>query len=157
MTVSGRMALDANILIRAVLGRRVNALFSAYRPYVEFFAPAECFDDARRYVPSVVGTRFPGKTAQALETLDILEDDGVVEKIDRSRYAMFEREARRRIEARDPDDWPLVALALTLDCPIWTEDNDFFGTGIPVWNTANVEIYLRERADKSSAHPSLTR
>jgi hypothetical protein len=34
------------------------------------------------------------------------------------------------IQARplDSEDWPVLACALILDCPIWTEDRDFFGT-----------------------------
>jgi predicted nucleic acid-binding protein len=43
---------------------------------------------------------------------------------------------------RDPDDWPALALCLQLDCGIWTEDQDFFGTGIPTWTTTTVERYL---------------
>ncbi|MEP7369704.1 MAG: PIN domain-containing protein [Dermatophilaceae bacterium] len=27
--------------------------------------------------------------------------------------------------------------------PIWTEDQDFFGTGFPTWTTDRVELYLR--------------
>ena len=49
-------------------------------------------------------------------------------------------EALKRI--RDPADWPALALALQLECAIWTEDQDFFGTGIPTWTTVTVEIYL---------------
>lgn len=50
----------------------------------------------------------------------------------------------KRIGRRDPDDWPIAAAALILDCPIWTEDKDFFGTGIPTWTSDRVEIYLRD-------------
>ena len=50
--------------------------------------------------------------------------------------------ALARIEQRDPDDWPILATALALECPIWTEDNDFFGAGVPTWTTDRVEIYL---------------
>jgi predicted nucleic acid-binding protein len=45
----------------------------------------------------------------------------------------------------DPDDWPIVAAALLLDLPIWTEDQDFFGSGIAIWTTDRVEIYLQQR------------
>ena len=51
--------------------------------------------------------------------------------------------ALQRIGRRDPDDWPIAAAALVLDCPIWTEDKDFFGAGIPTWTSDLVEIYLR--------------
>lgn len=40
-------------------------------------------------------------------------------------------------------DWPVVAAALALNCPIWTEDQDFFGVGVPTWTSARVDVYLR--------------
>lgn len=55
---------------------------------------------------------------------------------------LVETQARARIEHRDERDWPGLAAALLMNCPIWTEDQDFFGTGIPTWTTATVEIYL---------------
>lgn len=36
---------------------------------------------------------------------------------------------------RDPEDWPTVALAIVLDCGIWTADADFLGSGVPTWTT----------------------
>jgi predicted nucleic acid-binding protein len=33
-------------------------------------------------------------------------------------YDDLREEAERRIAARDPDDWPTVALALKLDLPV---------------------------------------
>ena len=62
--------------------------------------------------------------------------------IDQEIYSEYEYDAKRRIEARDIKDWTIVALALSLNSPIWTEDQDFFGIGIATWNTRNVEIYL---------------
>jgi len=56
---------------------------------------------------------------------------------------MIRDEAKQRIQERDIADWPLVALALALDCSIWTEDNDFFGVGVATWRTSTVEIYLK--------------
>lgn len=47
-----------------------------------------------------------------------------------------------RIDRVDSDDWPVIASALVLGCPIWTEDRDFFGTVIPTWTTGRVELYL---------------
>ncbi len=67
----------------------------------------------------------------------------MVEVVDHVLYAEYEPAARRRIAARDLDDWPILATALLLDCPLWTEDQDFFGTGVATWTTNNVGIYLR--------------
>jgi predicted nucleic acid-binding protein len=49
-------------------------------------------------------------------------------------------EALARI--RDKDDWHALARALQLECAIWTEDQDFFGTGIATWTTSTMERYL---------------
>lgn len=40
------------------------------------------------------------------------------------------------------DDWPVVATALTFNCPIWTEDQDFFGVGLPTWTTDRIHIFF---------------
>ena len=58
-------------------------------------------------------------------------------------YQDLEEEARARLP--DPGGWPVLALALTLDCGIWTADRDFFGTGVATWTTANVRRALEQR------------
>ena len=56
-------------------------------------------------------------------------------------YRERETEARDRVP-RDPNDWPTVALALSLGIGIWTNDYDFFGCGIPVWTTQTLLTHL---------------
>jgi predicted nucleic acid-binding protein len=65
----------------------------------------------------------------------------LVQCIDFDTYCDFEAVARKRI--RDVFDWPVLATALTLDCPVWTEDQDFFGSGVATWTTATVAMYLQ--------------
>jgi predicted nucleic acid-binding protein len=67
----------------------------------------------------------------------------VVEPIPAADYFAFKQAAMRRVAKRDPDDWPILATALFMKAPIWTEDRDFFGTGVATWTTHNVEAYLR--------------
>jgi len=38
-----------------------------------------------------------------------------------------------------------LSLALMLKISVWTEDRDFFGTGIATWTTDRVELYLQGR------------
>jgi predicted nucleic acid-binding protein len=57
-------------------------------------------------------------------------------------YGEFEGEARKRLGARDPEDWPILAAALALGCPIWTEDTDFLGCGVATWTSASIDIFL---------------
>lgn len=51
-----------------------------------------------------------------------------------------DKEAQARI--RDPEDWPTLALSLQMECAVWTEDQDFFGTGVATWTCATVERFL---------------
>lgn len=120
--------LNANILLRAVFGVRVRGLLETYEDSVWFYSPNICFTDARRYIPTISAKR------------GIDPAPGIV---DRSLYEEYESSARERMISRDLDDWPIVATSLLLRCPVWTEDRDFFGSGISTWTTETVEIYLR--------------
>jgi predicted nucleic acid-binding protein len=135
------IVLDANILIRAVLGRRVRQLVETYAAQgVRFVAPDVAFDDAEKYLPLLLKKR--GKPDTEVSTsLEYLRH--LIETVDRDLYAVFEEEARQRLRGRDEDDWPVMAAALGLACAIWTEDADFFGTGIAVWTTNRIEIFLK--------------
>jgi predicted nucleic acid-binding protein len=57
-------------------------------------------------------------------------------------YAGVRVQALQRTSMRDADDWPVLACAMTIACPVWTEDADFFGTGIATWTTDRVALYL---------------
>lgn len=138
------IVLDANILIRAVLGRRVRQLIDTYANQgVRFFAPDVAFHDAERYLPLLLKKR--GKPhADISESLDYLRN--FIEPVGSELYAVFEGEARKRLRGRDEGDWQILATALALACPVWTEDADFFGTGVAVWTTNRIEIFLKDRA-----------
>jgi PIN domain-containing protein len=126
--------------VRAVLGRRVKALLEEYSPRgVQFFAPEIAFEDAATYLPGILARR--GKPAADLSsTLEYLRQ--IISPVEHDFYILFEMDARTRLRGRDEDDWPVLAAALALGCPIWTEDADFFGTGIAVWTTSRIEIFL---------------
>lgn len=53
-------------------------------------------------------------------------------------YEHLRSEAESRIAARDPDDWPTVALALQLSLPVWSQDKDFEDAGIEVFTTGRL-------------------
>jgi len=137
------LVLDANILMRAVLGRRAAQHIRGYAPTVLFLTVAEAFEDAATYLPEVLTRRGLDETATqaALQKLDALRR--VIQVIPAALFAHLEPEARGRLQGRDQDDWSYLALALVFDCPLWTEDRDFFGCGIPLWTTDRVEIYLQ--------------
>ena len=136
---SKAIVLDANILIRAELGRRVRELIFDNAVMVKFFAPDVAYVDARKYLPALLNKRGVDGTA-AMLVLDRLE--GVVQPIDVELYEGMQQQALQRIAVRDADDWPVLACAMTLSCPIWTEDADFFGTGVPTWTSDRIALYF---------------
>lgn len=59
-------------------------------------------------------------------------------------YEDQREEAEKRIAERDPDDWPTVALALTLDLPVWSQDKDLTVAGLEVFTTGDLLDALSE-------------
>lgn len=136
-----RLVLDANILLRGVFGVRVLSLLEAYEGVAAFYSPDVCFEDVKKYIPNLAQRR-KFDPAAGLLVLDKIA--GIVEAVDRGLYEEYEELARARISSRDIQDWPVVATSLVLRCPVWTEDQDFFGSGVATWTTNKIEIYLRE-------------
>jgi predicted nucleic acid-binding protein len=135
--------IDANILIRAVLGKRTRAIIEGYAPLVDFLMTDVAVAEIKDHLPRLLVKRSldPSEGTKVLEELlDLIEIAGP------ETYQLFRTAAELRIGARDLDDWPTLALALTLDCSIWTEDADFFGAGIATWTTDRVEVLLRAHA-----------
>jgi len=61
-----------------------------------------------------------------------------VSVVERAAYARELAQARRLIERRDPDDIDLLALALHLRIPLWSNDRDFEAAGIERYTTAEL-------------------
>jgi len=133
------IVLDANILIRAVLGKRVRELIVDNAERVQFFSPDVAYADARKYLPALLGKRGI-KSESAMAVLNALES--IVWPLELGVYAGFKTQALQRIAMRDADDWPVLACAMAIGCPVWTEDADFFGTGAATWTSDRVELYL---------------
>ncbi len=137
-----RLVIDANILIRAILGRRVRYLIEHYCESVAFYMAEANAAEAEFYLTTELAIKHNLSESAwrsvyigILNTVQIIADDTLIEA---------ESKAKARIASRDINDWPAVAAALLLDCPVWTEDKDFFGAGIATWTTATVELYLAE-------------
>jgi len=132
-----RLVLDANILIRGCLGVRVRALIADSAREVDFFVAEANASEASGYLSELAARR--GLDLQICQEafLSLME---VVQIVDSTWIETARDEALKRI--RDPADWPALALALQLECAIWTEDQDFFGTGVATWTTATVHRYL---------------
>lgn len=140
MAIEKKIVLDANILIRAVLGKKVRKIIEKYIDTTLFYTPEVCFTDAEKYLPAL----FAKRNLPSNEALAVLEKlTKIIAEVDVNLYEIYEEEAKERIAVRDINDWPIVAVSLMLDCPIWTEDSDFFGTGVATWTSDRVHLYLQ--------------
>ena len=139
MALHKTLVLDANILVRAVLSAKVRTWLEPSTSNIRFFTPDVCFDDAHKYVPLIFEKRkLPSEPA--MEVLAGISR--IVQIVEADIYGDYREEAKQRIAVRDPDDWPIVATALALNCPIWTEDADFFGAGIATWTTDRIHVFV---------------
>jgi predicted nucleic acid-binding protein len=82
---------------------------------VEFLTPEVAFQEAREHLPEIL-TERKIVIAPAMETLDLLAR--LVQRVEAETYSQYETMARERIGRRDEDDWPVLAAALALGCPI---------------------------------------
>src|SRR5712692_3208552 len=108
------LVLDANILIRAVLGSRVLGLLTKYSSQADFFAPDVAFDEAREHLPGILDKL---RVAAAPATAILVSLGELVQIVEFETYAGFEAIARQRLARRDEEDWPVLAAALALRCP----------------------------------------
>jgi predicted nucleic acid-binding protein len=138
------LVLDANIPIRAVLGKRVRGILVHCGGKVRFVAPDSAFSEAEEHLPTILGKRGT-PVAKGMTVFGAVGK--VVQSIGHDTYAAFEKNAKRRLAKRDIDDWSVLATAMVFNCPVWTEDADFFGAGVATWTTDRVEMYLENTAD----------
>ena len=124
-----RLVADANVILSAVTGK------AALRAFIEFgvqaFVAAHTLDKILEYLP--VMAKSYGQSPHTLETQLRLLALQV-----RGDYLDELPRARALIEKRDPDDVEIIALALKLDLPIWSNDRDIHATGLEVYTTARL-------------------
>ena len=121
---------DASVLVGELLRRRGRELL--LHPALRVVVAEDQWEEtqhelARRLDVMESAGRLAAGGRQVLEDgVRSMIDTRAIEMVGRDMYAGFETVARRRVP-RDPRDWPVVALALLLDAPILTGDNDFLG------------------------------
>jgi predicted nucleic acid-binding protein len=102
-------------------------------------APAAVRDEVGEYLPSLAERRRLNLDL-AVGAFRLLP----VEWVEEADYASHEPEARRRMADRDPDDWPVVALALARELPVWSQDRDLEAAGVTIYTTGALLDLLRE-------------
>jgi predicted nucleic acid-binding protein len=134
-----RLVVDANVILSAVVGGKAADLVWAMPS--ELVTAAHTLQEVMRYLPTLADKAgIPLEVA--LGALRLLP----ITAYRRTFYGAKVAQARDLIGGRDPDDVDLLALALKLISPIWTNDRDFRGLGIEIYTTAQLAAMCDESA-----------
>ncbi len=139
-----RLVVDTSVLIGELLRATGRQRIADER--LELFLPERLWGETkvelprriaafarRRGLDRSVGAELATACLEAVEANVFVLDDAI--------YSPVEDEARAR-SLRDPADWPVVASALVLAADIWTNDNDFLGTGVATWTIETLRSWL---------------
>jgi predicted nucleic acid-binding protein len=139
-----RIVVDTSVLVGELLREKGRSRLSDER--LELFLPEQMWSEAQVELPRRIAAFVRRRSLEpevgadlARLCLDAIERNVVI--LDLAIYSAIEDEARAR-SLRDPDDWPVVACALALAADIWTNDNDFLGTGVATWTTESLQGWL---------------
>lgn len=138
-----RLVVDANPVLSAVLGGAAREVF--FHLGIEEFAIAlPTLREVETYIPRLAAKP---KVAQAGVTEELLFAALTLLPLTvypRRFYRAALKEAQRRIGSRDPKDVDVLALALKLGAPIWSNDEDFADVGVPRYTTAELLRWLKQ-------------
>lgn len=127
-----RLAADANVLLSAVIGGRAKTVLR-HGSVVEVYTTEATLAEVHEYA-----ARLGAKHRLPLDSVLLAVASLPVEVVGRKTYERRIPEAKRRIGRRDPDDVDLLALALTLDLAVGSNDNDFESAGVEWFTTAQL-------------------
>lgn len=127
-----KLAVDANPILSAIIGGSARDVFLKIET-ASFYTTAFNFKEVEKYIPvfSIKRDIPPEDLYLTLSTFPLLvcEEYFYEDKI---------KMAKKLIGSRDPDDIHLLALALHLKCPIWSNDKDFEGLGVGIYTTIDL-------------------
>ena len=89
--------LDANILIRCVLGEKVPALLAAHTDAIDFLAPDTAFEEARKHLPTILLERGDDGTSVVAALDELNAVTAIVTPVPASSYEPLRAHALARI------------------------------------------------------------
>ncbi|HEY6990398.1 MAG TPA: PIN domain-containing protein [Bryobacteraceae bacterium] len=131
-----KLAADANVLLSAVIGGQA-ARVLRHAAIEEILTTETTLAEVQEYAGQLARKRRLAIDVVLLATATL-----PVTTVPRATYTASMAEARKRIGRRDPDDVELLALAIQLNVPLWSNDNDFENTGVVWYTTASLLAVL---------------
>lgn len=138
-----RLVVDANPILSALLRGKAHAVFTD--PALELFTTEHTVREVIEYIPQLA--QKPRLKAAGIVEADLYFALVVapLEIYGRDFYGEKLEEARRRIGERDPEDVDLLALAIKLSAPVWSNDSDYKAAGVVWYTTARLLKRLGRR------------
>ena len=127
-----QLVADANVLLSAVIGGRAS-LILRHADIEAVFTPVAAIDEVHKFLGPLARKR-----SLRLDTLLLTLAALPVTVVDPSEYGSRVAQAWHRIRRRDPKDVDVLALALHLALPIWSNDNDFEVAGVKWYTMAEL-------------------
>jgi predicted nucleic acid-binding protein len=132
-----KLAADANFLLSAVLGGRARDVLE-HAEVEEVVTTETTLEEVQEYAAELAR-----KKRLALDLVLLATAALPVRVIAREVYQSEIPEAERQIARRDPDDVDLLALALHLGIPVWSNDKDFEDGRVERYTTSQLLKRLR--------------
>ncbi len=131
-----KLAADANVILSAVAGKAALRVF--LKEAIEIVTTQFNIEEVREYLGVISGKyRF---SEEILESqLKLLP----LKIYHRDLYEDFIPMASTKMGRKDEDDIELLALAMKLKIPVWSNDSDFRHAGIEVYTTAKLLKILK--------------
>ncbi len=141
-----RLAVDASTLVAELLRERGQKLLAS--PHLDLYVPTwmweETSHEVQRRLEIRVSRGFPELAATRFWDAAMHVKERSVAEVPEEVYVDLKDEALSRLP-RDPNDWQVAALALSLGADILTGDEDFFGCGIATWTVDTLIVQLERR------------
>ncbi|MBI1812137.1 MAG: PIN domain nuclease [Nitrospirae bacterium] len=131
-----KLAADANVILSAVAGKAALRIFLIEE--IEVVTAQFNIDEVREYL-GVIAEQY-SLSEEILESqLKLLP----LKIYPKHFYEDFIPKAAKKMSGRDEDDVELLALAMKLNVPVWSNDGDFKGSGVELYTTAKLLKILK--------------
>lgn len=130
-SLSKKLAADANLILSAVAGKAALRVF--LQEDIGIVTTQFNIDEVRKYL-NVIADKYD----LSIEVLELQLNLLPLKIYQRQHYSGSIPKASKKLSGIDEDDIELLALAMKLKVPVWSNDRDFRNAGVKVYTTARL-------------------
>ncbi|MDP3297649.1 MAG: PIN domain-containing protein [Thermodesulfovibrionia bacterium] len=131
-----KLAADANVILSAAAGKAALRIF--LKEDIEIITTQFNVNEVREYL-GVIAEQYAFSEEILESQLRLLP----LKIYPRHLYEDFIKKASKKLSGRDEDDIELLALAMKLNVPVWSNDRDFQHSGVEIYTTAKLLKILK--------------